>query len=364
MVSSIMGVRRIGKALFIITLITITFPLSGVLQNLYVHAGNVIYEKETFYNHLDVVDRDSLRTLYLNGLPHGAMYLNGSNNLVFPYTRLFHLAYAFNPNFKEVLFVGGGSFSGPKSFLESYPHVRIDVVEIDSDVIRVAQEYFNIKPNSRLQIFNDDARNFLRNSEKKYDVIVLDAYSKTYIPFHLMTKEFFFLLYDRLAPNGVIVSNIIASLVGDTSNILRAQYKTLQSLFPKVYLFPVSSEISRVQNVMVVALKEILIREEELNSLLSNSNIPYRNELKKYLNNVYQFQHTAANLEDIPILTDDYAPVENLINPITGKPYSPQDEANMNQSLEINYNSPIAFSILISVALVWGINLFEYSKRN
>ena len=116
--------------------------------------------------------------------------------------------------------------SGPKYFLKIYPKdVTVDVVEIDPVVIDVAKKYFNVSSgsgdgdndyDSRLHIYNEDAREFLsKNQEKKYDIIILDAYSKNYVPFHLMTLEYYSLLYKHLStPNGVVVSNQIGSLEG------------------------------------------------------------------------------------------------------------------------------------------------------
>lgn len=99
----------------------------------------------------------------------------------------------FNSDAKNVLFVGGGGFSGPKHFLNTYQNVSVDVVEIDPVVIDVAKKYFNVSGNNnnddnpRLRIYNEDARDFLSKSNQKYDIIILDAFSKDYVPFHLMT---------------------------------------------------------------------------------------------------------------------------------------------------------------------------------
>jgi len=114
-------------------------------------------------------------------------------------------------------------------FLKTYPNVTVDVAEIDTVVIDVAQKYFNVTKNPRLNIYNDDARDFLtKTSNQKYDIIILDAFSKNYVPFHLMTLQYYHLLYNKLTtPNGVIVSNQVGSLQGDTSNLYRATYKTM-----------------------------------------------------------------------------------------------------------------------------------------
>ena len=98
--------------------------------------------------------------------------------------------------------------------------------------VNVAKKYFNVNANNpRLKVYNEDARSFLLSkTNQRYDIIVLDAYSKNYVPFHLMTLQYYQLLYNRLTtPNGVIVSNQLGSLdqEQDTSKLYRAVYKTM-----------------------------------------------------------------------------------------------------------------------------------------
>ena len=223
------------------------------------YSGNLVYQKETTYSHLDVVDslESNKRALFLDGSIQSIMNKSDPSELLI-YTKYFPVGFVFNSNAKHVLFVGGGGFSGHKYFLSSYPNVTVDVVEIDPVVVDVAHKYFNVTSNSKLNIYNEDAREFLtKTNNQKYDFIILDAYSKNYIPFHLMTMEYYQLLYNKLStPNGVIVSNQIGSLEGDTSNLYRAAYKTMSRVFPNVYVFPTNEFSSgETQNIILVASK-------------------------------------------------------------------------------------------------------------
>ena len=226
--SSLFGLARFPKVLAVfVVFLLLFFPSisSSSTGTVMVHTGTLVYEKETLYSHLDVSDRGNIRTLYLDGNIHSQMYKDKPDELVNTYTKYFHLGFLFNPNAKDVLFVGGGGFSGPKNFLSMYSDVLIDVVEIDPDVISAARDYFNLpvdNAGSRLMIYNDDARNFLSKTEKKYDLIILDAFSKNYVPFHLMTLEYFQLLDKKLTSDGIIISNNIGSMTGDRSDIVRA----------------------------------------------------------------------------------------------------------------------------------------------
>ena len=283
-------------------------------------SGNAVIRKDTPYSTLTVIDSEAkgTRTMYLNNMPHSAMYLNGSNRAVFRYTDYFNVAFLFNPEAERVLFIGGGGFSGPKQFLEHYPNATVDVVEIDPDVVAVAQDYFGVTDDPRMRTFTMDGRSFLRDAGT-YDVVVLDAYSKTYVPFHLMTLEFFESLDEHLAPDGVVVSNLISSLIGDTSDLLKAEVNTIAGVFPQVYLFPTrSGQLSLLQNIILVATKSPT-RFDEADLMEAAEAHPVEGvPLQRYADTLFSLE-LASDSE--LVLTDDYAPAEDLLNPITAAPF-------------------------------------------
>ena len=283
-------------------------------------SGNAVIRKDTPYSTLTVIDSEAkgTRTMYLNNMPHSAMYLNGSNRAVFRYTDYFNVAFLFNPGAERVLFIGGGGFSGPKQFLEHYPNATVDVVEIDPDVVAVAQDYFGVTDDPRMRTFTMDGRSFLRDAGT-YDVVVLDAYSKTYVPFHLMTLEFFESLDEHLAPGGVVVSNLISSLIGDTSELLKAEVNTIAGVLPQVYLFPTrSGQLSLLQNIILVATKSPT-RLDEADLMEAAEVHPVEGvPLARYADTLFRLE-LASDSE--LVLTDDYAPAEDLLNPITSAPF-------------------------------------------
>lgn len=304
--------------ILLIPLLTTPYVLIGGAMS--TRSGTVVYRRDTPYNTLTVIDNTGrgVRTLYLNNLPQSAMYLNGSNSAVFRYTDYFNLAFLFNPEIERVLFIGGGGFSGPKQFLEYYPDIVMDVVEVDPEVVRVAREYFNVSEDPRLDVFVEDGRAFLDDAGI-YDAIILDAYSKTYVPFHLMTMEFFEELDEHLTDDGVIVSNLISSLVGDTSELLMAEYRTVGEILPQIYLFRTrSSSMSMVQNIILIATKTPtrLNGSDLLNKAASS---PERGDtLVIYAQTIFEPEGLA---DEAIILTDDYAPVTALLNPVTLTPF-------------------------------------------
>ncbi len=354
MLVSLLGLPRIPKVMTIFVIALIFSPSTSVVMGLVSHSGKLLYEKETPYSHLDVTDSGNSRTLYLNGLPHSRMYVDRPNELAITYTKYFHLGMLLNPEAENVLFIGGGGFSGPKNFLYLYPDVAIDVVEIDPDVIDTAKNYFALNDSPRLRIFNDDARNFLSTTSEKYDIIILDAFSKSYVPFHLMTLEYFQLLDDKLQPNGMIISNLPSSLVGDTSNLFRAVYKTMKEVFPVLYVFPTGhfSEVV-VQNVMVMATKVDKQYSKYDMMLLAEDN-----GLNGAFNGVDYLDHyftAEIKTNDIPLLTDQFAPVESLLNPVTSKPYIIEEQAagNRKSSIPWSESTSVTIGLMLVIVIFW-----------
>ena len=354
MVVSLLGLKNWPKVLTVAVIIILFTPSSSIVTGLMPHTGTVIIEEETQYSHLDVVDSDNKRTLYLNGMRHSQMDKDNPNDLVLKYTKYFHLGKLFNPQLEKILFVGGGGFSGPKNFLENYPDSLIDVVEIDPKVIEIAKTYFSLKDNPRLQIFNEDARTFLMNSDDKYDLIILDAFATDYVPFHLLTQEYFQILKEHLEPKGVVVSNILGSLEGDTSDLPRAVYKTMKSLFPTVYVFATSGNtISIGQNLIFVATQD-----NEQFGRKDLENLSYQNNVNNLLNDtsyLENFYVPGMRTENIPILTDEFSPVEIMINPVTSQPYFNEDSVFSQDNSRIWFSESISVKIglLISVVFSW-----------
>src|SRR5690606_19206100 len=107
---------------------------------------------------------------------------------------------------------------------------------------------------------------YLRSHPGPYDWVVLDAYYSDSIPFHLTTQEFFQEVREALAPGGIVISNVISALAGRDAAFLAALVRTLETVFPQVYLFPAEPAPPDVrQNVIVVAtLDEARLGPEEL----------------------------------------------------------------------------------------------------
>lgn len=352
---SLIGLKKPPKIIAITIAIVLIVPWSSLSAHPFPHYGTLIYEKETLFSHLDVIEYGDNRSLYLDGMRHSSMNLDDPLDLIIDYTEYFHLGMLFNPTATDVLFVGGGGFTGPKNFLELYPDAKIDVIELDSDVIDTAKMYFDLEDNQRLQIFNDDARSHLSTFEKKYDLIILDAYSSNYVPYHLMTDEFFQIVENRLEPDGVVVSNFIGSIEGTHSQLVRSIYKTMKDTFPVSYVFPTEEKPTNVQNLMIVSsnnpyeFDRLLFLE-----MMKNSPAAY---LLNELSGPEHYYSKIIDMSDVPFLTDQYNPSEVLINPVTGKIYAEESQdiqIKNNEQVE-NYTTMTLGIVISSIAGIWLI---------
>jgi len=358
--SSLIGLKKPPKVIAVAILVTLLIPWTSVSLHPFPHYGTLLFEKETVFSHLDVSEFGDNRSLYLDGMQHSTMNLNDPLDLVIDYTEYFHLGMMFNPDATNVLFVGGGGFTGPKNFLALYPDTKIDVIEIDSDVIDVAKKYFNLQEDPRLQIFNDDARKHLSLFEKKYDLIILDAYASTYVPYHLMTHEFFQTLEQRLESDGVIVSNLLGSIEGNHSQIVKAVYKTMKETFPVAYVFPTESPPTNLQNVMIVSSNQPY--EFDRLSLFEIAKNNPSNYLVDELSTDDHFYQKSVDISAAPIITDQRNPLEIMINPITSMPYI-QEFQDKNIQENENRQDMTNLSLGIMLILFSALWLLYFKKK-
>lgn len=226
-----------------------------------------------------------------------AMYLD-NDDLVFEYTKFFRIAKHFNPHIYKALMIGGSGYSYPKDFLAKFPEATMHVVEIDPGMTRIAREYFRLKDNARLRIFHEDGRTFLNRNKNRYDVIYGDAFSSFIsVPYQLTTREAIEKMHAALNDNGLVIHNIISAIDGKKGEFLRAQIATYKIYFPHVYVFRVNKEPSYdTQNIILIALK----------NPRTPSFVSPDEELNRYLHSVW----TKKIDLDMPVITDDHAPVE------------------------------------------------------
>lgn len=281
------------------------FAADNLVSDFYAKRGFI--DIDTSYNKVWIVDQlddrsqKLIRVLWLNKESNSAMFIN-EPGLVFEYAKFYRLAHHFKPGLKKSLLLGGGAYSYPMDYLEKFPEAEIDVVEIDPELAALSKKYFRLKDNPRMAIYHEDGRIFLNKTKNKYDAIFGDAFKSFYsIPYQLTTVEATKKMYDSLNDDGVVIANIISAMGGKKSKFLQAEYATYQSVFPQVYVFPVEDiyDENKLQNIMIVALKS------EVKPPFT-SNDP---ELNQYLSRLW----TKKIKTSLPVLTDDFAPVDQYM---------------------------------------------------
>jgi spermidine synthase len=173
----------------------------------------------------------------------------------FEYSEFFHLPWLWNGTLTNVLMVGLGGASTQRSYAHYYPQVTVETAELDPAVQRVAREYFGLREGARQIVHLEDGRTFLRRGRETYGAILMDAYTANrygaYVPYHLVTREFFKLAADRLTTNGVLCYNMIGTVAGAQSDLMGSVYRTLAAVFPQVYIFPARESA----NVVLIATR-------------------------------------------------------------------------------------------------------------
>jgi spermidine synthase len=272
--------------------------------------------RDTRYHRMLVLDGEDTRYLRFDNTFQSAMRLKDPYATVFAYSDYLQLGLAYAPTARNVLFIGLGGGSAVKRVWRDFPRLDLHAVELDPEVVRVAHQWFKLPESPRLEITVQDGRRFLQTHPERFDVIMIDAYFADSIPFHLATAQFFELVRERLSPGGVVVSNVIGAVAGPQSKLLRSMTKTYRTAFPSVAVHPVFEGSDRaaegIRNVIVVATEGALPSTEVLlgnwNRLRAAS--PRAIDLSQAIRNRWRQQ---LRFDDVPLLTDGFAPTDALL---------------------------------------------------
>ncbi len=278
----------------------------------------VVFETDSFYHHIKVSDEGDTRVMDFDNLRQSAMLKDDPAKLKLLYSHYFSLAFAFRPDATDLAVVGLGGASLPKAFHKAFPDLRIDAVEIDPEVLRVAATYFALQEDARLRVHVQDGRLFFLTTDRRYDLVFLDAYNSDTVPFHLVTREYHQQVKARLKPDGAVAVNLISAVVGPQSKLFRSLYKTLTETFAEVYVFPArwyGNEIpAGVTNVILVATdRRPRLTPDEIArraSILGTRLLSPTELREKALHLLEQ----PVPVADVPVLTDDFAPVDQLLH--------------------------------------------------
>lgn len=264
---------------------------------------DLTYEGESIYNYLQVSEDDkqvSLSTNVLFGVQSVYMKDDTLTGLYYDYAMAAPLMVPDkNPDSMEVLILGMGTGTYATQCRKYFGDMNIEGVEIDEKITKLSRKYFALPDDINVTTY--DGRAFLNASDRKYDVIMVDAYQDITIPFQMSSVEFFGLVKSHLNENGVMVVNM--NMRGnDDGDINQYLADTISSVFANVYTVEVDNSTNR----------ELFASDNNDMMSVLNDNISGINDADlRFMMNKVRDNSIAYNAGKL-IMTDDNAPVELL----------------------------------------------------
>lgn len=223
-----------------------------------------IFAQQTEYGHIKVklawIDDELVFLLMIDGGAESARYIEEEkeNELVFDYMQRFSYAFFVNPDIKKTFMIGGGGFSYPQYYVDTYKDAEITVAEISKDVISVAYRFFGLKDlreenAGRIHILNQDGIAWLNSHEEKYDLIINDAFIGT--SQQGRDKESTQIIHDHLNPGGIYVVNVLSAVSGENSYPAELTRTIMEENFHHVVSMVVDDAVDPLdlQNILIFA---------------------------------------------------------------------------------------------------------------
>ncbi len=259
-----------------------------------------------------IEDGRAVKVLELNEMVHSYVALDDPTLLINGYQQvladLSTLIGERDESFRA-LFLGGGGYTLPKYLEEVYPQSVLEVIEIDPEVTRVAFDFLGLRPDTRILIDHEDARMaVLERPPGQYDLIIGDAFNSVSVPYHLTTLEFNEQIQALLIEDGIYAINVIDKV--HSGEFLRALANTLGETFPYVYVLREDAnweDDSRSTHVLVASSRPISLADLDEANLRAG-----RGETVSNIMPPDTFEAWLDSGDEI-LLTDDYAPVENML---------------------------------------------------
>ncbi|EKD24275.1 MAG: Spermine synthase [uncultured bacterium] len=295
--------------------IAVLFLCVGVVtyvMHLFTDVRGKVFAAESEYYKIQVVDSSTekngkVRTLFLDADSHSVEGLEGQKLNLYP--DIYPIFSAMGSSMKDVLVIGGGSYTLSKKIVSAYKDANVTTVEIDPKVQQVAEDYFKLREYP-MQTEVADGRVFLQRTDKKYDLIFSDAYNSfVSVPWHMTTREFNEEVKNHLNENGLYAVNFISARAGENAGLFESIGKTFRETFSQYVMFAYGESEYAPQNIVLVGVNtNNAINIQEIREKIA------RGENGEFLSKLLIDDSIVASKG--VLLKDNHAPVERLMMPL------------------------------------------------
>ncbi len=264
----------------------------------------IVAQVESLYNDIYVYRRPNgfyVLSFGAERIRYTESVVNPADELDLPvyYTQSMTAGLAYAPALEDAAIIGLGGGRTAWYYHKTVPELAMTAVELDPAVAEIADRFFSVRDEENFDIEILDGRMWLAGADRDFDIIMVDAYRGPFVPFHLLTTEFYQLVADHLKPGGVVIQNVEPSTM-----LFDSAVATIRAVFDNLVF------IEGHGNIVILAYDGPPRDEAELQRIAAERQEQYgfRYPLPDILARRYVPEYDTATEP----LTDDFAPVEYL----------------------------------------------------
>jgi spermidine synthase len=238
--------------------------------------NEIVFRKQTSFNNLTVIRKGNIITLWSGANKQTEIDADNPLCTRLEYSQNFFLSLVFHPDPGSILLLGLGGGAIPTLLHSILEKAVIDVVEIDPEMPAIAKKYFNFSISERLRLFIDDAFFYIRDTNKNYDIVLMDAYIENQVPETVDSTAFFAETARVLAPNGIFVANLMTVHKEYFENII----ERMSGIFKDIRMLP---GITSTNSLVFASRDRILNAKMQKKTKTLMKKIPFELKIHKLL---------------------------------------------------------------------------------
>ena len=263
----------------------------------------LIAKRESVYNNIYIFKEGPIVTMTFghNRALYTETVYDTRDEFALPsrYTRYMTAVLAYAGDVDRILEIGFGGGRTAWYLHRTMPDLEVVSVELDPEVFELAERYFGVRLERNFNVSIEDGRRYIMRRRTRWPVILIDAYRSAFVPFHLLTTEFYKLVKRRLRPGGAVAQNVEPNTM-----MFDAALVTIGKVFDHVDLYDAGG------NVVMIAYDGP--RREQARLASTAARLDGAFGFKYPLSEMVSQRRSVERLPDTAALTDDFAPVESL----------------------------------------------------